>query len=69
MNAQHQTSTETRTVKRSCRADGCACEDSRIVSPRRAAFFAALARAKGDTADRQVAPEADWRIPPDPVGD
>ena len=69
MNAQDQTTTETRSVKRSCRAQGCTCEDSRIVSRRRAAFFAALAAANGETADRQIAPESDWRIPADPTGD
>jgi hypothetical protein len=68
MNAQDQTTTETRSVKRSCRAQGCTCEDSRIVSRRRAAFFASLARANGETADRRIAPESDWIIPTDPNG-
>ena len=49
-------------TRRACRADGCACEDSRIVSPRRAAFFATLARQTGETADRRIHPETGWRI-------
>ena len=42
---------------------GCTCKDARIVSHRRAAFFAAVARRTGETADRIVAAEAGWRIP------
>jgi hypothetical protein len=43
--------------------EGCPCKDARIVSRRRAAFFATWAREHGETADRTVAPEADWRLP------
>jgi hypothetical protein len=43
--------------------EGCPCKDARIVSTRRAAFFAAWARDHGETADRAVAPELGWRIP------
>ena len=46
-----------------CLVTGCTCKDARIVSFRRAAFFAAVARQTGETADRVVAPEAGWRIP------
>ena len=53
---------ESRT-RRACLVGGCPCKDSRIVSPRRAAFFAASARRSGQTADRVVAVEAGWRIP------
>jgi hypothetical protein len=49
--------------RRGCLVAGCPCKDARIVSPRRAAFFAAWARDHGETADRAVAPEAEWRIP------
>jgi hypothetical protein len=42
---------------------GCTCKDARIVSHRRAAFYAAAARRTGETADRIVAAEAGWRIP------
>ena len=48
---------------RGCLVDGCSCKDARIVSQRRAAFFAAWARDHGETANRSVAPEAGWRIP------
>ena len=46
-----------------CLVAGCPCKDQRIVSHRRAAFFAAVARENGETADRTVAAEADWQIP------
>jgi hypothetical protein len=46
-----------------CLVDGCACKDARIVSHRRAAFFAALAQQTGQTADRAIAVEDGWRIP------
>ena len=46
-----------------CLVDGCTCKDARIVSHRRAAFFAAIARRAGETADRSIAPEPGWRIP------
>lgn len=43
-----------------CLVDGCPCKDARIVSRRRAAFFAAVARHAGETADRVIAPDPDW---------
>ena len=46
-----------------CLVSGCTCKDSRIVSYRRAAFFAAVARRSGQTADRIIAVEPGWRIP------
>ena len=46
-----------------CLVAGCTCKDARIVSHRRAAFYAAVARRSGETADRIVAAEAGWRIP------
>ena len=49
-------------LRRGCRTDGCTCEDRRIVSHRRAAFFAELARQRGETADRVIAPQRGWRI-------
>jgi hypothetical protein len=48
--------------RRGCLIAGCPCKDARIVSQRRAAFFAAWARDHGETANRTVAPEIDWRI-------
>ena len=49
--------------RRGCLVEGCSCKDARIVSPRRAAFFAAWAKDHDDTANRTVVAEADWRIP------
>ena len=46
-----------------CLVAGCPCKDARIVSIRRAAFFAAVARRSGETADRRIAPEPGWTIP------
>jgi len=45
-----------------CLNEGCPCKDARIVSHRRAAFFAALAKSRDETADRIVEPESDWSI-------
>jgi hypothetical protein len=53
-----------RTPKRGpCLVEGCPCKDARIVSFRRAAFYAARARATGETADRVIAAEDGWRLP------
>ena len=46
-----------------CLVAGCTCKDARIVSHRRAAFHAAVARRSGETADRIIAAEDGWRIP------
>jgi hypothetical protein len=46
-----------------CLVAGCTCKDARIVSHRRAAFFAAVAQQTGQTADRIVAAEPGWRFP------
>ena len=46
-----------------CLQDGCPCRDARIVSHRKAAFFAAIARTTGETADRFIAPDPDWALP------
>jgi len=54
---------------RSCLSPGCSCTDSRIVSPRRAAFHAAVARANGQTANRRIDPEPGWRLPATPLFD
>jgi hypothetical protein len=52
-----------REARSGCLAEGCPCRDARIVSHRRAKFFAHLAMVNGETAQRVVAPEADWAIP------
>ena len=46
-----------------CLVAGCTCKDARIISFRRAAFFAAMAHRTGETADRAIAPDPEWRIP------
>jgi hypothetical protein len=48
---------------RGCLQDGCPCRDARIVSHRKATFFAAIARRTGETADRTIAPEPGWTLP------
>lgn len=45
---------------RACLVEGCPCKDARIVSHRRAAFHAAIARRTGETADRVIARDAAW---------
>jgi len=46
-----------------CLAEGCPCRDARIVSHRRARFFAHLAVAHGETAQRVIRPEPGWTLP------
>lgn len=46
-----------------CLAVGCPCQDARIVSHRRARFFHHLAVVGGETADRVIPSDPDWRIP------
>lgn len=55
--------TETLPSRRTCLVDGCSCKDARIISHRRAAYFASQAKSNGQTADRIVPAEAGWRIP------
>jgi hypothetical protein len=45
---------------RACLVEGCPCKDARIVSHRRTAFWADLARRAGETADRVIARDASW---------
>jgi hypothetical protein len=47
---------------RACLTAGCPCKDARIVSHRRAAFFAVVAQLAGETADRTIPAEPEWRI-------
>ena len=54
--------TETR-VRGACLSAGCTCKDARILSHRRAAFITAMARQNGETADRVIAPDPEWRLP------
>jgi hypothetical protein len=56
--------TTTATPRRGgCLAEGCTCRDARIVSHRRAAFFAWLAAERGQRADRRIEPDPDWPLP------
>ena len=51
-----------------CLVAGCPCKDARFVSHRRAAFFAAMARRTGETADRMIAVDPTWLLPAaDPI--
>jgi hypothetical protein len=50
-------------VRTHCLVEGCPCQDQRIVSHRRARFYAHLARLNGETARRIVPPEPDWELP------
>ena len=49
-------------ARSACLVSGCACKDARIVSSRRARFFADLARTKGETAMRVIRPEPGWTL-------
>jgi hypothetical protein len=62
MNRPDETTDQPQTSRRPCLVDGCSCKDARIVSRRRAAYFAARARLTGQTADRIVAREPEWSI-------
>jgi hypothetical protein len=51
-----------RPARRACLVAGCTCKDARIVSHRRAAFFASWAKEHGETADRVVELDPTWRL-------
>ena len=71
MQGQDSTDTEATEarVRGACLVSGCTCKDARIVSRRRAAFFAAMALRSGQTAQRVIASDPDWRIPLAPLTD
>ena len=72
MNGQDVTETTESTAfpaRRACLVEGCPCKDARIVSTRRGAYFATVAKSRGETADRVVAAEAEWRLPVSPALD
>ena len=52
-----------RATRSACLVAGCTCKDARIISGRRARFFADLARAQGETALRVIRPEPGWTLP------
>ena len=49
-------------VRPACLVPGCPCKDPRIISHRRAAFYAAWAKDHGETADRVVEPDPTWSL-------
>ena len=59
----HVTQVTAAPARRACLVDGCSCKDARILSTRRAAYIAALARSRGETALRVVAADPDWMLP------
>jgi len=63
MNGPDVTEITTSPARRACLVDGCTCKDARILSPRRASYFAGIARARGETADRVVEADPTWAIP------
>lgn len=63
MDREDQTTDQAQTSRRPCLVDGCSCKDARIVSRRRAAYFAARARQTGQTAHRVVPIDAGWWLP------
>jgi hypothetical protein len=52
-----------REARSGCLVEGCPCRDARIVSHRRARFFAHLAEVNGETAQRVIRPERGWELP------
>jgi hypothetical protein len=69
MNGQDGSETISLPARRACLVEGCACKDARIVSTRRATYFASIAKARGETADRVVVADPDWRLPVSPALD
>jgi hypothetical protein len=63
MNRNDEINEQSATSRGPCLVDGCACKDARIVSRRRAAYFAARARQTGQTADRVIRSEPGWYLP------
>jgi hypothetical protein len=51
------------TLRSGCLVEGCPCKDARILSHRRARFFAAVARRDGETASRVIDVDPEWRLP------
>jgi hypothetical protein len=50
-------------LRSGCLVEGCPCKDARILSRRRARFFAAVARRNGETAARVIDVDPEWRLP------
>jgi hypothetical protein len=56
-----RTIVEPKPIRSACLVEGCPCKDPRIISHRRVTFYAEWARRHGETADRYVDPDPDWR--------
>ena len=68
MNGPDVTEITTTPRRRACLVEGCACKDARILSTRRAGYFASIAASRGETADRRIAADDDtWRLPTSPA--
>jgi hypothetical protein len=65
MTGPDEQTTQNMTARRPCLVDGCSCKDARIISTRRAAFYAARAQANGETADRWITADPGWQLPTD----
>ena len=65
MNGQDVTELTTSNPRRACLVDGCTCKDARILSTRRASYFASVAASRGETADRIVPADPTWAFPVD----
>ena len=63
MNGHDVTEITTSTPRSACLVEGCSCKDVRIVSTRRASYFASVAKARGETADRTVEADPNWILP------
>ena len=69
MNGPDTTETSTPLGRRACLVEGCPCKDARILSTRRASYFASVAISRGETADRTIAADPSWLIPADHARD
>ena len=67
MNGQDVTELTTSNPRRACLVDGCTCKDARILSTRRASYFASIATSRGETARRVVAADPSWTLPSGPA--
>jgi hypothetical protein len=68
MNGPDVTEITTAPRRRACLVEGCHCKDARILSTRRAAYFASIAASRGETAQRRIAVDDDtWRLPTSPA--
>jgi hypothetical protein len=63
MQANDTAATTPRTERSGCLVAGCSCKDARFLSPRRAAWIAAIAESRGETANRIVPADPAWAIP------